>query len=1070
MDFEREYKKLNLQQRRAVDAIDGPVLVVAGPGTGKTQLLSMRVATILQRTDTDPRNILCLTFTNKAALNMRDRLLQLTDGAGQHVTVKTFHSFAAELMNSYPDYFWNGARLTTAPDTTQLEIIQDILSKLPLDNPLALRFAGNFTAGHDVLRGLRLAKEAGLTPDKLAALIKTNLAYIDILEPQLVALLEAPLRAKGMAELRDKVANLPKQGIEASMSPLLGLDQVLLESLDFAIEQDHETGKTTACGKWKRRFLQTVDNQKGLFDERKRNAWWLALADVYEQYRQALHQRGFYDYSDMVIEVITQLEHHADMRAAIQERFLYVLIDEFQDTNAAQLRLAQLVADHHTSNGKPNLMAVGDDDQSIYKFNGAELNNLLSFQRSYPSTKLIVLTDNYRSSQAILDTAARVVEVIDDRLVTRMPTVHKDLIAKNEPSQKGVLEHRSYATREQQLSALARDIAATHANGHDSIAVLARGHTSLRELSSLLVSLDIPVTYEAQNNILDHPAIQQIYLLSQLLLAIRGGDQLQASSLLSKTLRHPMWHIPANWLWQLATENYRQNKWFDSLLTSDHEQLQRIAHWLQYVADQSAHEPLPVILEYLIGLRAGENLTSPLLAYYSRPDGPVGEHLRTLSALRLLRSSLQELSPNTPSLEELVNFVSVSLETGQGIADETSFVTGEQAVELLTVHKAKGLEFDTVYIIDAIDGNWQPNRSGRKPPANLPLQPPGDDADDYARLMYVALTRAKRSIIVGSYREDALGKDVLATPLLNDVMPLLEVAPAQAEAAIAILEEHLTWPTMTLTDLRPTLKSRLEQYQLSATALLDFLDVTKGGPQYFMERHILRLPEATTPQAAFGTAMHAALEYGQILVNEERFQLKKVLARFSQVLLAQYLPEHEYQRYHSHGRQLLEKLLTSKTFWLPKGSLPEQVFRDVHLGNAHAMGAIDRLDITKQSAIIVDYKTGQPLTSLQTRDQTKVVKAWRQRTQLIFYHLLLQNSERFRLPPKLSSQLIYLEASSERELIREYSPSTDELNHLSQLIQIIWQRICQLDLPDISQYDQTMAGIQAFEQDLLQNK
>src|ERR1017187_7944583 len=123
--FQAAYRQLNEQQKQAVDAIDGPVLVVAGPGTGKTQLLSVRVANILQKTDTDASGILCLTFTNKAALNMRERLYQLIGSGSRNVVVRTFHSFAAEIMNQYPDYFWDGARLSVAPDAVQLEIIQD---------------------------------------------------------------------------------------------------------------------------------------------------------------------------------------------------------------------------------------------------------------------------------------------------------------------------------------------------------------------------------------------------------------------------------------------------------------------------------------------------------------------------------------------------------------------------------------------------------------------------------------------------------------------------------------------------------------------------------------------------------------------------------------------------------------------------------------------------------------------------------------------------------------------------------------------------------------------------------
>ncbi|MGC1176681.1 MAG: ATP-dependent helicase, partial [Candidatus Saccharimonadales bacterium] len=402
--FQAEYTQLNTQQRQAVDAIDGPVLVVAGPGTGKTQLLSLRVANVLHKTDTDPVSILCLTFTNFAATNMRERLAKLVGPSAHSVMVRTFHSFAAEIMDMYPDYFWNGARLSIAPDAVQLQTIQTILSELPLDNPLALKFAGSYTALNDVQQALKLTKEAGLTPEKLRAMIAVNKAYIDTIESQLVDILSPTLSIKKLPELQAAIEALPDQNIDDSVTPLTSLSTVIKESFAAASEADAVIGKATQTGAWKRRWLQTVNGQKGMFDEKRRNAWWQALAGVYETYRDRLHEQGYYDYSDMIVEVITQLERHPELLASVQERFLYVMIDEFQDTNAAQMRLAHLVATHYASEGKPNLMAVGDDDQSIFAFNGAELNNMLAFRRTYPTTKTIVLEENYRSTQAILDT------------------------------------------------------------------------------------------------------------------------------------------------------------------------------------------------------------------------------------------------------------------------------------------------------------------------------------------------------------------------------------------------------------------------------------------------------------------------------------------------------------------------------------------------------------------------------------------------------------------------------------------------------------------------------------------
>lgn len=1065
--FSEEYKRLNLAQRQAVDTIEGPVLVLAGPGTGKTQLLSMRVANILQKSDADASNILCLTFTNKAAINMRQRLNALTNGAANDVYVKTFHSFAAELMNMYPDYFWSGARLTTAPDATQLSIIQDILSGLPLSNPLAVRFAGSFTAGNDVKRGLRLVKEAGLTPDKLRAIIQANLAYLDVIEPTMVDILSSTLSIKRLDSLSASVAALPKQGITADLAPLRDLGEVLRSSLEFAVAQDHVVGKTTKTGAWKRRYLQTVDGTKGMFDERKRNEWWLSLADVYQQYRDRLHARGHYDYSDMVVEVISQLELHADMRADVQEKFLYVLIDEFQDTNAAQLRLAHLVADHHASAGRPNLMVVGDDDQSIYKFNGAELNNMLSFQTSYPSSRLIVLTDNYRSSQDILNTAAAIIDKASDRLVRRIPDISKTLKAVNTPTTKGKIEHRLYTTQPSQFGDVADTIARLHSSGDTSVAVLARSHASLRSIAAELTARQIPVRYEQQTNILLHPLVVQIHTVLSLLVAIKQGDTSRTDALLSTLLRHPAWNIEPAELWKLAITKHRHSDWLSSMQSSTGA-LHTVAEWLLGLANLSSHEPLAVILEYVIGLQAGEGLTSPLREYFLSLREINNDYLSALSALRVLTELSQEFSlEQQATVDNFVAFLDISLTSNDSIADETIYASGPDAVELLTVHKAKGLEFGTVFVIDAVDSNWRPSAGGRKPPANLPLQPPGDDADDYARLMFVAATRAKHSLIVTSYQEDTTGKPVLTSPLILDALTTAEVARDTPVQATASLEQYLAWPRLNSSDEKSLLSDRLASFSLSSTALLDFLDLSQGGPAYFFERHLLHLPQATTSQMAFGTAMHAALERAQILTNAGTYTLAPVLSWYEEVLQRQNISVEEQQRYNDHGQQLLTKLLGNDTFWLPKSSIPEQNLSDVMVGNARLTGKIDRLDSKDGQLTIVDYKTGKPLASLHTKDQTKAIKAWRHRTQMLFYSVLVGNSARFSTHRAIDCQLIYVEASTPRELIRAMTPTPEEIQAIEQLIQATWKHIQNLSWPDVSRYPTTFAGIEQFTADLL---
>jgi DNA helicase-2/ATP-dependent DNA helicase PcrA len=1067
LDFQEALAELNPAQRSAVEAIDGPVLVVAGPGTGKTQLLSLRVANILKQTDTDPANILCLTFTNFAATNMRDRLVGLIGSEARRIMVRTFHSFAAELMNLYPDYFWSGARLGVAPDAVQLDIIQDILMSLPLSHPLALKFAGSYTALSDVQQALRLVKEAGLTPEKLAAMLAVNDAYLDVIEPELKDILSAPLSIKKLDSLQAAVEALPDQPIEESVTPLRSLSTVIKSSLQTAIELDERTGKTTETGKWKRRWIQSVAGEKAMFDERRRNAWWHGVVEVYEGYRERLHARGFYDYSDMLVEVISQLEQHPELLASVQERFSYVLIDEFQDTNAAQLRLAHLVATHESTGGKPNLMAVGDDDQSIFAFNGAELSNMLAFRDAYPGTEIIVLRDNYRSSQAILDTAEKVIVQASDRLVTRDPTLTKHLVAAKETRQ-GTIEHIAYPTRELELSGIAERVQQTYNDSPDSsIAVLARSHDSLKQLSAQLNKLGIPMRYEQQNDILSEDSVRQLRLMSEVIVAIGAGDEQAVSNKLSDLLRHPMWHIDPAELWNLAVENYGTSNWLNSMLTSTNEQLGTIARWLLSLAQLAAHEPLAVMVEYLIGLRAGEGMTSPLREYYLSLEVLDEVYLRTLSALQLLMRLGQEFSGSRDTtLADFVRFLQLNEELGRTITDQSWYVSQGRAVELMTVHKAKGLEFDTVFLLDAVEDNWRPRRIGRKPPANLPLEPYGEHDDDYIRLMYVAATRARTSFIVSSYSNDPNGNEVLPTPLISTVIKAMEAKKMPRDVVVASVEAAMQWPRLVQSDERALLHERLESFRLSATSLLQFLDVTTGGPTAFLEKHLLRVPQPATPMMGYGTAMHTAMQGAQQLTNIGKLEIKEIEEIYGRDLARQRLTRSEFERYLPHGKLILNHVFTELSFSLPKGGEAEISLGDVGLGDIRLGGKLDQLTAMGNELQITDYKTGKPLGSLATRDQTKAVKAWRHQTQLTFYAMLARASERFKNTSAITTRLVYLEAETARDLELRFSPTGEQITMLENLASIIWNKVMELDLPDTSAYPQTRAGIDAFIKDL----
>jgi DNA helicase-2/ATP-dependent DNA helicase PcrA len=783
-----------------------------------------------------------------------------------------------------------------------------------------------------------------------------------------------------------------------------------------------------------------------------------------------MQRRGYYDYNDMIIVVNGQLEQNEELRSEVQENYLYVLIDEFQDTNAAQFRLAHLVSDHPAHLGRPNLMVVGDDDQTIYKFNGAELSNMLSFRRSYPSARLIVLAQNYRSSQDILNHSQKIIEQAQDRLVYRDRSIKKQLRANIKARKYAQLQQITYPTRNHQLALTAKTVKQHYRSKTGSVAVLARNHESLRLLAAELLAQHVPVRYEQHNNVLENEAVIELYKLASVVDAIAGGNIEIVNNQLSLILRHPMWKIKNSVLWEMALANYHRPAWLDAMLSSKNKKIGAMAEWFMELARQAAFQPLPVMIEYLLGLRPLNRFSSPLQDYFWRNKEAVNGSIGTLSAINIVLGLVHEFSLNRQAnLNDFVRFLQLNIQNNEVIADESWFVSDSNAVQLLTVHKAKGLEFDTVFVIDAVDDKWRPRAGGRKAPANLPLQPYGDDFDDYARLMYVAITRAKQTFIATNYQFDDYGKEVLATSLLHDILPL-KTDTTNSLLSTSVLETALKWPRLAPKSEKALLRARLDGYNLSASGLLDFLNVAETGPTYFLEKHILRLPEARATSMSFGRAMHVALERAQILLNNSKWSIASVLKVYRQALENEFLPSSDFERYLQHGEKVLRRLFNRLNYNLPRGSLPEQQIKEARLGDSMLTGILDRIDRPNNDELsIVDYKTGRPLTNLYTKNKAQAIKAWKHRTQMLFYTLLANSSDRFNASVA-NCQLVYIESETKKGLVLQYQPTLDELTRTSTLIQCVWKHLINLKFPEVSKYPMNISGIMAFEEDLIKEK
>jgi DNA helicase II / ATP-dependent DNA helicase PcrA len=438
MQHKEALQNLNSEQKLAVETIDGPVLVVAGAGTGKTQLLALRIVNILKNTDTLPQNILCLSYTDSGAFNLRQRLQSYLGIEGQKVAVHTFHSLGAEIINQNPEYFYFGASFRTVEEYTSKAILEEILENEPTENLLRKSHPEEgWVYLSDIYNRISDLKQAGLTPEEYIRVLDQNKRQMQGLEEILHKTFDLPrintLKEEGFLEFVQECINqlkpkIPKPDYDLN-SHLTDLDWALclIDSLDSLMKelQSLEKFSTKPISIWRDRWIERDATGRWCWRDDLNNPKYLAVADIYQKYLDLLHARRYFDFDDMLLEVLNILKTKPEIRFKYQEKYLYFMIDEFQDTNGIQIAILDNLTRSETLDS-PNILAVGDDDQSIYKFQRATLANIRNFRKKYPKLKIITLHTNYRSNQAILDFADFVIGHCQDRLAD-WPEVEKKL-------------------------------------------------------------------------------------------------------------------------------------------------------------------------------------------------------------------------------------------------------------------------------------------------------------------------------------------------------------------------------------------------------------------------------------------------------------------------------------------------------------------------------------------------------------------------------------------------------------------------------------------------------------------
>lgn len=1123
MQYEEALAGLNQAQRLAVTTTEGPVLVIAGPGTGKTQLLTTRIAHILATTDTLPQNILCLTFTESGAQTMRERLSNMIGKAAYDVTISTYHAFGADLIRRYPDYFDDDPNLQPVDDLAIDTIFRQIIDSLPFSNPL--KYSEAYLG--DIKSLVSDAKRALLSPDDLRVIARHNLEFIQQVNPVVAAAGEGIARvSKKAVPVFEQLARDMRRLVIKPLPAAVPLGDLLIKDLDEALEAVRILDKQTPLSAWKKTWLAKDNENNFVIDGQKANEKLLAAADVYENYLTELKARSLFDYDDMILRAVHALKTNNDLRYSLQEQYLYILLDEFQDTNGAQLEIVKLMTDNPVHEGRPNILAVGDDDQAIYAFQGADYSHMLQFNDMYREVVVVPLTQNYRSHADILHTAQGIAGQIEERLHHHFPKIEKTLTAESKRLPKTcVVERREAQSDVMQFAWTARRIRQLLANGvpASEIAVLAPQHKHLEPLVPFLHQEHIPVRYEKRENILDDAAINQLLRMAELCLALANADKALSNSLWAEVLSFDFWRLPTSLIWKLSWQAADDGQsWTEELL--DDERLRSIALFFVRLSQVAHTESLETVFDYLIGSTSLEyqtddgnpqSFTSPFYAYNfpglndgvqadqvsifdtANNESQNAEFWELLTNLIVLRARLRDYKRNSEEplhLQDFVDFVQLHRAADIKILNTSPYASGTDAVQLMTAFKSKGMEFAAVFVLAVNDEAWSTRARGAgnriSLPANLQfIRYAGATDDERLRLFYVALTRAKSQLYLVNYLQSYTGKTLSRLKYLNEYSdeqqqwhsPLLPIGnqlvlPAEEHTPVPLTELSAYWQqrheaALDQADLHSLLRERLGRFQLSPTHINDFTDVMYCGPRAFFMRTILRFPTAPRPEVQFGNAMHETLEWMHKITKQDGLlpSRQAVERLFEQRLRAKRLTEQLTEQLLDRGRQALQTYLTQRAETIAQDCVVEYNFRNegVFIGQAHLTGKIDKLIIDRQNKTItiVDYKTGTKSYSHWARE----ARLHKYRLQLYLYRALVEGSHTYAGYTVTDAYLEFVEPDEHGQIHELHLIFNDEgYRRVKRLAEVVWQRIMRFQLPDISGYTADLTGIEALENDLLE--
>ena len=941
---------------------------MAGPGTGKTQVLTVRIANILKETDADPGSILALTFTEAAAKEMKERLVQLIGKDGYHVKIGTFHAFCADIISENPERFSRTRGLQNASELEKIQVFKEILEKNSYEQ---LKPPGD------------------------------PLFYL--------------------THVRDSISDLKREGI--TVKKFMELVNILREG--FELEKDNL--KKTAFNEKEKLVRKNVD-----------------LLDIYEKYEKKLEEIGRFDFDDMINWVVEALETDEDFALKYQEDYQYLLADEYQDTNTAQNRLLFALTSHWGE--EANIFCVGDNNQSIMRFQGASKENIQQFKGHFPHHTEITLSDNYRSTPTILNASAK---LLDETPLN--PTVSfKDLPIKVAKFSSPILEDEFIAESIKQKIRKGRK--------PREIAVIVKENKDIENLSDLFKQKKIPYRLQGGTNILNTPLVARFLKILTVVTTLRGPvDDLDLFTILN----YEFFGLNPLSVLKIARTAYLNRETLADTLLDAHPEVeenvidvfQSLISWNRISVTQTLTEVFQTVLQ-----------ESGILEHILSLPQPVIE----LNRFGTLFEDVKEQAAAFPgiSLPEYVFNLNVMEENNIRL-EEQALLEDIDAVTLTTAHKAKGLEWHTVFIYKFADSYW-----GNKQKKQMIKLPPGiiqekvdseDKNEEVRRLFYVAMTRAKQQLyLTGAVKYPNSAKMIFPSIFYEDLpkecLRKLKTKKYETRAEKILADQLTRSPLPVLHEgEKDYLHEIIKNFKLSPTSLNTFLTCAYK----FKLDHLYKIPRAKASAMCFGTAVHKALENLYLeLKNTGKLEAKEDFLRdFEASLKKEIISEVDYKSRLEHGRKVLpayydfyEKefapaLYTEKKFG---ESLFEIMLDDIPLS-----GKADRIDLVDGDVLaspklgeqrrvrFVDYKTGKIRTRGEIEGTTKNSDGGYKR-QLIFYHLLAELDKSFDYQI-VQTELDFIEPKGGEFKKERFNITPEEVTGLKQVIRDSMAQIRALD-------------------------